>query len=410
VTGVLVFAAVILGLHAFFSGAEMAVVAADRLAIRRRAIAGSRTARILEDFLESPQQLLATVLVGTNLTIVTNSVVFSLAVIGQRPHAELLTVALLAPTMLVLGEIVPKTLGQQYADALAPRVAVPLRIASIAFWPLTWLLTRIVGAVTRLLKIDEPRALVTREELELLLRGPGAAGEITEAERRMIQRILDFRDATAGDVMVPLSEVFALAEDETLDEAAREVHDKRHTRIPIYRQRIDEIVGVAHSFDLLKAGTRSGAIGELGVPPLYAPESQLAVDLLLHLQRAGQGMAVVVNEYGGATGIVTVEDLLEQVVGPIEDEHDFAEPSPIRPEAPGVWRVQGRTAIAQVNHTLRTALPEQEEFSTLAGLILDRLKRIPRESETIRVGNVVLTVVGVSDRAIEEVRLRVLRR
>ncbi|HJZ87175.1 MAG TPA: hemolysin family protein [Polyangia bacterium] len=411
-TGALIVAAICLLVEAFFSGSEMAVVAADRLKLERLATAGSRGARILVRFLEQPQRLLATTLVGTQLAVVTATIVITVQVLTNprlEPRAELLTIGLLSPVLLIFAEVVPKTLFQQHADAIAPRVAWPLALASLAFSPFVFVMTRFTQAVTRVLRIEEHRAVITREELELLLRAPTAEGEITEGERRMITRIFDFGETTVYDVMVPLSEVFALPDDASLDEAVREVQEKRHTRIPVYRERVDQIVGVVHSFDLLKAGARTGSVGELAKPGIYVPEGQAAIDLLVRLQRERQGMAVVVDEYGGAIGIVTIEDILEEIVGEIEDEYDTVGPSPIRQEGPGLYRVQGRTSIAQVNQATRAQLPEGEDYETVAGLLLDRLKRIPREGETVRVGNAVITIVGASERTIEEVRIKIRR-
>jgi magnesium and cobalt exporter, CNNM family len=408
----LIIAGCCLLVEAFFSGSEMAVVAADRLKLRRMASAGSRGARILMHFLEQPQRLLATTLAGTQLAVVTSTIVVTTVLMGHptlAPHAELLTIGILSPVLLIFGEVVPKTLFQQNADRIAPRVAWPLALASVIFAPLVFVMSRFTQAVTRLFGIAEQRSVITREELELLLRAPTAEGEITEGERKMITRIFDFGETTVYDVMLPLSEVFALPDDASLDEAVREVQEKRHTRIPIYKERIDQIIGVVHSFDLLKAAGKQGTVGELAKPCIYVPEGQAAVDLLVRLQRERQGMAVVVDEYGGATGIVTIEDILEEIVGEIEDEYDRAEPSPIRQEAAQTWRVLGRTPISQINQVTRAGLPEGEDYETIAGLLLDRLKRIPREGETVRMGYATVTIVGASERAIEEVRIKVRR-
>jgi CBS domain containing-hemolysin-like protein len=396
--------------EAFFSGSEMAVVAADRVKLRRLANAGSRGARILEHFLAAPQRLLATTLVGTQLAVMTSTIVFASAVMARpvlSQLGELVTIGILSPVLLILGEVVPKTLFQQHADAIAPRVAWPLWLASLLFAPAVFVMGRFTQVVTRWLGIAEPRSIITREELELLLRAPTADGEISEGERRMIRRIFDFGDTTAADVMVPLSGVFALPEDASIDEAVHEVQDKRHTRIPIYRERVDQIVGVAHSFDLLKQGAKDGVVGELLRPCIFVPEGQSATDLLMRLQKERQGLAVVVDEYGGAVGIVTIEDLLEEIVGEIEDEYD-REPPSIRQESAGLWRVMGRTPVTQVNQALRMHLPEGE-YETVAGLLLDRLKRIPRVGEAIRIGGATITILQATERAIEEVRIRMKR-
>jgi CBS domain containing-hemolysin-like protein len=317
----------------------------------------------------------------------------------------------LTPVTVVLGEIVPKAIAQQHADWMARKLVYPLWLGSRVLQPLVYLLTRFSGWSIRALRVPE-RKLVTREELELLLKGPAAAhasGEITEGERKMISRIFDFNDTTVDDVMVPLSDVVAVSEDATLEAAAQEVEDKGYTRLPVYRERIDRIVGTVHAFDLLKAGRGDVKLGQIMRAPMFVPKSQAAVDLLVELQRARQGMAIVVDEYGGAVGIATVEDILEEIVGEIEDEHDVA-PSPVRKEAEGVWRVSARTTIAEVNRLLRVELPEGEDYESLAGLVLDRLKHIPREGESVRFGQVLVKVTRASARAVEEVQIRVGRR
>ncbi len=403
---------VCLVLEAFFSGSEMAVVSANRTQLRRRAADGDRAAQLTLEFIAEPQRLLATTLLGTNISVVVSTTVVTLAFLS-RGHQEWNAVLVLSPTLLVLGEIVPKTLFQQHADRWVTRVIYPLRWFASIFTPAVYVLGRVTALVTRALKVEERRALVTREELRLLLEasedGAGAPTAIPEAERSMITNVLDFGDTTVYDVMVPLSEVTALPEHATLEEAVTEITDKQHTRIPIYRERVDQIVGVLHAFDVLTneaAASRPQSVAELARPPIYVPEAKPTVDLLVELQRAGQQLSVVVDEYGGATGICTIEDILEEIVGEIEDEYDRG-PSPIRLEGPGLWRVQAKTSIAQVNETMKISLPEGEDYETIAGLILDRLKRIPREGETLRLGPVTITIIGASDRAIEEVRIRV---
>jgi len=398
-------------LEAFFSGSEMAVVSASRSALRRKAGEGDRAAKMTLEFIEHPQRLLATTLLGTNISVVISTTVVTLALLDRGARGELLTVALLSPTLLILGEITPKTLFQQHADKWVTRIIYPLRWASIVFAPLVYVLGRATAVVTRLLKVEERRALVTRDELRLLLdasEGDASLTAIPEAERSMITNVLDFGNTTVYDVMVPLSEVTALPEDASLEDAITEVTDKQHTRIPIYRERVDQIVGILHAFDILTAEVagRQGTVAEFARPPLYVPESKPTVDLLVELQRAGQQLSVVVDEYGGATGVCTIEDILEEIVGEIEDEYDRG-PSPIRLEGPGLWRVLAKTSIAQVNESLKISLPEGEDYETIAGLVLDKLKRIPREGETLRLGPVTITIIGASDRAIEEVRIRV---
>jgi CBS domain containing-hemolysin-like protein len=408
VIGPVVIVAVCLLLEGFFSGSEIAIVSADRIKVRQRAAAGDRAAALLEAFYESPQRILATTLVGTNFSVVTATVVLTLALLA-RGRPEWLPVAILSPTLLTFGEVIPKTLFQQNADRLAPRVIRILWLISGLVTPVWWLVGRVAAAVSRLLGVKQQRSLVTREELKLLLKGTATGpqkSEITDGERRMIRNIFEFGDTTVADLMVPLSEVFALPDGASLEVAAREARDKRHSRVPIFHERVDRVVGILHVFDLLRAGAKAGTAGELMRPPIFAPESQPAASLFRRMQRERQGMAVVVDEYGGAVGVVTIEDILEEIVGEIDDEYDRAEPMPITTEAPGVWRVAARTALSVVNGTVGLQLPASEDYESLGGFVLDQLKRIPRVGEQLRVGGVTIEVTRASERAVEEVLIR----
>jgi len=395
----------------FFGAAELSVISADRIALRKDAEGGSRTALLLEKFLENKQRFLATTLFGTQLSVIASTVTMTYALHKVvSPHrAELYLLACMTPILVIFGEIVPKTIGQQSADRWARRLVYPLWFASKLFLPVVGPLTKLSTVIMRKLGIAE-RKLVTREELEALLKTPASKrGEITEGERRMISRIFDFTDTTVDDVMVPLSDVVALAETGDLSTAARQIEESQYTRFPVYRERVDRIVGTVHAFDILKAGRSEHKIGMLARAPIFVPGNQPAVDLLVELQRARQGMAIVVDEYGGAVGIATIEDILEEIVGEIEDEHDVAAQN-IRKEAEGVWRVTARTAVREVNRQLRLELPEGEEYESMAGLVLEKLRHIPREGESVRFGNVLVKVFKANERAVEEVQVRLGKR
>jgi CBS domain containing-hemolysin-like protein len=409
-------AAICLVTEAFFSGSEIAMVSADRVRLRRQAQAGDEGSRLALRFLEAPQRLLATTLLGTNISIVTATTVMTLAFIGE-PGGEAMAVALMTPVFLIFAEVVPKTIFQQNADFLAPRIVYPLRLASWLFAPALWALGFVIAAVARLFHVEERRALVTREEIVHLLDAEdgndGGTGleSISEGERDLIRSVLDFGERTVYDVMVPLSEVTALPEDASIDEAAAEIVDKQHTRVPVYRERVDQIVGVLQAHDVLaaEAAGRKGTVADLAKPAIFVPEAKPTADLLADLQRQKVHLVVVVDEYGGATGICTAEDILEEIVGEIDDEYDKAPPT-VRAEGPGLWRVLGRTKITDLNTELCLDLPEGEDYESVAGLLLERLKRIPREGESVRLGDVTITVLSTSERAIEELRIRVVKK
>jgi putative hemolysin len=395
-------------IESFFSGSEIAMVSADRTKLRQRAAAGDRGAALAERFLERPQVLLATTLLGTNMATVTFSVTVAMALLyGDYARAELLAVAMVTPMTLIFGEVIPKTIFQQHADRIVTKIVYPLRVISLVLRPAVWGMGAFAGAMNRLLGTEGGRAFITREELALLIesRGEGKS-EITEHEREMIANVFELSDAAVHDVMVPLSEVTALPEDTTVGEAALEVADKQHSRMPVFRSRVDDIVGVVHVFDLLQQGPagKGKTVGEIARAATFVPETMPAVDLLVELQGAGNHMAIVVDEYGGAVGVVTVEDILEEIVGEIDDEYDDEE-SPIRLERAGVWRVEARTSVARINEEIDLGLPESDEYETIAGLMLERLRRIPEPGESIALGNVTIRVVAASDRAVEQVQI-----
>lgn len=408
-TTVIIIAAVCVLIEAFFSGSEIALVSASRAKLRSKVRAGKRGASLAERYLDAPQILLATTLLGTNMATVTFSVTVTIFLVqGDYGGGELLAVLLVTPVTLIGGEVIPKTYFQQRADELVTSLIYPLHFASLVLRPFVLILSAFAKLMSKLVGADTQRAFVTRQELSLLLEANEgqASTEITDAERSMITNILEMSDETVGRVMLPLSETTALPEDTTVADAIREVADKQHSRMPVYEDRLDNVVGVLHVFDLLqvKPGERDQAIKDIARPVRYVPETLLAVDLLVELQGTGNQMAIVVDEYGGAVGVVTTEDLLEEIVGEIEDEHDDVS-SLIVAERAGVWSIQAKVSVERLNQELDLCLPEDDEYESLAGLILHRLRRIPRQGESVIIEDITLRVTRVTSRAIDQVQL-----
>ena len=408
---------VILGLcilfQAFFSGAEIALVSADKVKLRHRAEEEGHRERAILSFLDNPGELISTSLVGTNTCVVLSTVVATLGFLSWFPHnAELAALALMTPLVLIFGEILPKSIFQHYADPIAPKVIYALWFFRLLFYPMVAIGSWLSRSLLRLFRVDqEQKVLMSREELSILLRLPSREGEdrITAEERRMVTRIFGFKDTTVGDIMLPLSEVTAMPVTATLEEVAQEIADKQHTRLPLYRERIDQIVGIVHAFDVLRAeGTL--AVCDLCRPAIFVPESQPAVDTFLRLQREGQGIAVVVDEYGGATGIISIEDILEEIVGEIEDEYDEGGPDLIVREPAGTFRIMGKAPVAQINEMLKLNLPLSNDYESIAGLILDRIKRIPAQGETLSFDGATLVTTKVTERSVDEVQLRLGRK
>ena len=393
--------------QAFFVAAEVAFSACDRARLRSRAAGGASRARRAEKMVAVPQVTLATTLVGANIATLVAVLLVALQ-LGQHGESPLWAPLIVVPPLLVLGHLLPKAIVQGHADRMVDVLATPLRLASFVLRPFVVVVGGFAAAVTRVTRTDRKKAFVTRDELALLIESEPETDkpEITADEREMIANVFELSAYKVSELMVPLSEVTALPEDATVGEAALEVADKQHSRMPIYRSRVDDIVGIVHVFDLLQAWSRGvkSSLGGLGHPPTYVPETMKASDLLVQLQTEQQHLAIVVDEYGGAVGIVTIEDLLEIIVGDIEDEYD-TEPSPIRAERPGVWRVEAKTSVARLNTELELGLPESEDYETIAGLLIEKLRRIPDRGETLTFGALTVEVIEATDRAIEAVRV-----
>jgi len=393
----------------FFVGAEAALSACDRRLLRARVAGGDLRAKRTERMLAVPQVTLATTLVGANLAVLIAVLVVANE-LSVHDIAPLWSPVVVIPPLLVFGHLVPKALVQAHADAVVDSLATPLRLASFALRPIVAVVGGYAALLTRLTHTDRKNAFVTRDELARLIEIEPETDmpEITADERAMIANVFELSEYKVGELMVPLSEVTALPEDAAIDEAALEVADKQHSRMPIYRSRIDDIVGIVHVFDLLQAASRGkaegGTVASLAHPPIYVPQTMKASDLLVQLQSEQQHLAIVVDEYGGAVGICTIEDLLETIVGDIDDEYDI-EPPAIRTERPGVWRAQARTSVARINAELDVGLPESEDYETIAGLMIEKLRHIPAKGEALTMSQVIIEVVDATDRAIESVRI-----
>ncbi len=399
--------------EALFSGGEIALLSADKVKLRHIAEEmPARRSKIIHSFLDNPGVLITTSLIGTNLCVVLSSVVATLTFLRHYPEqAELFSLALVTPLVLVFGEILPKSIFQEYADFFVTKVVYSLWIFRLMVFPFvaagTWLSNRLI----KILPIERDKPVMSREELGLLLRLPSREGEdkITAEEKQMVTRIFDFKEHTVEDLMLPLSEVTALSVTATLDDVAQEIAEKGHTRIPIFEERLDQIVGIIHAYDVLRAET-GAELKDICRPAIFVPESQPAVDTLVRLQREGQGMAVVVDEYGGATGVITIEDILEEIVGEIEDEYDDTGPELFFKEGEGAYRVVAKAPVDRINEQLKLNLPLSEEYESLAGLILDLFKRIPEVNEEITIGRVSLTITKATERSVEEVLIKPTRK
>ena len=392
---------------ALFSAAEMLFIAANRLRLRHLGEAGNRNAsRYLESF-KQPERFLSAAMMGVTIAHVTASSVATWALV-PRVGAGAATVAVtlvLTPLMLVFGEVIPKAVAREWATALVLHLFRMFETATRALAPLSWSANTLVKGALAVFgyRRTTTRAFVSREELKLLLQLEPEEADVTSSEAEMIDKIFDLGETTVREVMVPMVEVAALPETASPDECVHLIAERGFSRIPIYADRIFNVVGVVTAMDLLRQGAEAREVRAFMRPATYVPETKRIDDLLREMQKARLQLVVVVDEYGAAVGIVTVEDIVEEVVGEIRDEHDRALDTVERlPD--GSYRVAGRVKIAELNEALDWDLPK-DDFETVAGLVLATVHRIPHAREILYVGRYTITVLEADERRVLTVRI-----
>jgi magnesium and cobalt exporter, CNNM family len=392
---------------AFFSAAEMSFIAANRLRLRHLAEAGNRNAaRYLESF-KQPERLLSTAMMGVTIAHITASSVATWALVpevGEAPAVVVTTLGL-TPLMLVFGEVIPKAVAREWATALILRLFRVIEIASRILAPINWTANALVGGALALVgrRPTSTRVFVSREELKVLLQLEPEEADVTSSEAEMIDKIFDLGETAVREVMVPMVDVVALPETATPEDCVRLIAERGFSRIPVYADRIFNVVGMVTAMDLLRHGATARDVRSLMRPASYVPETKRIDDLLRDMQKARVQLAVVVDEYGAAVGIVTVEDIVEQVVGEIRDERDRT-PDTVERLPDGSYRVAGRAGIDELNEALDWELPKGD-FETVAGLVLATVHRLPLVGEVLHVGRYTITVLEADERRVLTVRI-----
>ena len=393
----------------FFSVSETALFAANRVMLRHRRAQGDPRARAAYGLLNQASELLTMILAGNTTanvgaSVVATSIVFSLLGRGGE------WVAFLGTTLLVLivAEIAPKTLAARHADRLALTLAPSLTVLMRLSTPLIRVLSVAATALVRPFGgTITPRApLVTEEQLRFLVEVGEQEGVIQEEEREMIHSVFEFGDTVVREVMRPRVDIAAVPADATINGAVSLMSERGHSRLPVYEGTVDHIVGVVYMRDLIPAlrqGRLEQSVSEVRRPAFFVPETKKVDELFKEMQRRKVSVAIVLDEYGGTAGLVTVEDLLEEIVGEIQDEYDLEE-KPIQLVDANTALVNARIHIDEVNDLLGTRLP-MDEVDTVAGLVYALSGRVPAQGETIALPGATLRVEKTLGQRITRVRI-----
>ena len=416
-------------LNGFFAAAEFSIISIRKSRIAQLVSEGDERAMIVEKLQDDPHRLLAIVQIGVTLTGATASALAGVIAINYlhpllltidsafiqhiaEPLATTSMVALISYLLLVGGELVPKAIGLQYADPIALRVARTIhlisRVGALAVSFLTFsskLLMRLMG-----LRYGQD-TFITREEVQHMVLEGHETGVFSESEHEYIQNVFEFTHTCVREVMVPRTRMIALDLQMNRAELVRIILEAQYSRYPVYRDNIEEIVGVLHDKDIMGALVKGEELHLEQVirQPVFVPEGKKVNELLKEMQRTRNHMALVVDEYGGIAGLVTTEDLLEELVGEIEDEHDAGEPAKLVQQLDGSWLVDGLASIFDLQEPLGIKLEEAPLYETVAGLVLNELGHLPVQGEAVEWNGFRLICEQVTRTAVLQVRITALQ-
>ncbi|MEA3277566.1 MAG: hemolysin family protein [Pseudomonadota bacterium] len=400
-------------LKGFFSGSEIAIVNSDKLKLRHKAKQGDKGAALLLKMFRTPDVILGTTLVGTNLATVTISTLGALICIHLFGESgDFISVLLLTPVLLIFGEIVPKSIFQQKADTIVGTIIRGLRFFSYLFYPLIFVFSRVARFATRLVGGTSSRQnlFITREELRVLLDITEPSAGMATVDRKSIRRIIRFGDTTVGQAMIPLADVIGISETRKIGDAVRLVHKHGYNRLPLYRGNITNVKGVLTltTWNLLDETIGTQSMANYISPPLFLSPKQTIDQTLPLLQAREDHMGIVVDEFGSAIGILTMEDVFEEVVGDIDVGYDFDEYQPkrqyvIEQESESTFVMSGRAPISEINDILHIKLPVTEAH-TIGGLVIARLRRIAETGDSIEEEHFRFTVLEADPRTVIKVR------
>jgi putative hemolysin len=399
---------ILLLLSAFFSSSETAFLSSRRIRIRHLTEEGNKNAALIQKMMKEPDKVVAGVVIGNNIVnVAASALATSVAIDVFGSQGIGIAIGVMTFLILVVGEITPKGFAVKNAERLSLAFARPLYYITRALSPVATALNAIARAFTRLFggKLDRSPFL-TDEEFKTLLAMAEEDGSLEEDERERIYNVFEFSDTIAKEVMTPRTDMVCLDISASLEEARTTIVRTGFSRIPIYEENVDHINGILYAKDLLQYTDSNHKLQDIIRDPYFIPEMKKVDELLEEMQKKKVHLAIVVDEYGGTAGIVTIEDLLEEIVGEIFDEYDVTR-TPIRVIDEKTAIINGRVPIDEVNELLAISIPENG-FETIGGFMLDQLGRIPKEGEKISFDGVDFIVFKTNGVRIMKVKARKL--
>jgi len=411
---ILVFIVICIGLSSFFSGSEIALFSLDKITVKRLIKEKGKKGRLIESLLMKPSQWLITILIGNNLVNIAAASLATLLmtrlVSGAPGKAVGIVTGVMTFIILVFGEIIPKRYCQQHAETISVKVAGPILFLSIALSPIIKALNFFTQTILEVAGAKEVKKshLITEKEIHTLIDIGQEEGVLDKREEKLVHSALEFDEIKAKQIMIPRTKMACINEEAGLSELVDLIKKVGYSRIPVYRKYRDNITGVAYAKDLLNLFDQPGKnlkVKDIMHPPIFAPYTIHLAELLHQLQKERTHLAIVVDEYGGVAGMLTLEDLLEEIVGEIEDEYDRKEEK-VTIQKDGSALIKADTDIDEINEKLGTDLPEKTAaFESIGGFIFDQLGRIPGVGEVIEYNNLKITIVEADEKGVKKVKL-----
>lgn len=397
-----------LALSAFFSSSEVALIAINRVKVRTFVNEGRNGAEALAELKERPDHILISILIGNSIVIIAAAAIATAAAIEFFGSLGVgIATGVVTLLVLIFGEIGPKMYATRASENYALSVAPVILFLSKVLIPVIWIVERVNQSKTTK---GLPIPVVTEEEIKEWIDVGQEGGSIEEEEKEMLYSVLEFGDTTAREIMTPRIDVAMMEDTNTVDSALKLFNETGFSRIPVYHDSIDNIIGVLNvkdMFSVLLSGKTKTSINEIMYDPYFIPETKKIDDLLKELQVRKVQMAIVLDEYSSFAGIVTVEDILEELVGDILDEFDQEEPD-IQKVGEGVFIVDAQVWVEDLNDELDINLPIHESYETIGGLLIDRLGHIPHPGESAVINEAMATLVVVQMRGRRVVKVKII--
>jgi gliding motility-associated protein GldE len=411
----LIILVIFLAASAFFSGSEVALFSLDIRKIKKQFKSHSLKLKYIESLLETPRRLLVTILIGNTIFNVAASIVAVTIAIEVAPLIAIskelaitIQIVLLTMVILLFGELLPKVIASNNPVSFASLIVIPLYWVRVIVYPVVEIITELIQLTRKMLPTEKTKSILSKDEISDLAVVSQEKGALEDEEHEMIKSIVSFRQIIASEIMTPRVDIKAFSSDTDFEKVVETINTTGHSRFPLYQEDLDQITGILYAKDILPYlnGSKMNNLPDLSSmarKPMFVPKTKKINDLLREFQSQKTHIAVVVDEYGGTSGLITLEDIVEEVVGEIWDEYDKSEDS-IKVVDENKFIVLGKTSIDEVNETIGDEIiSEESDFETVGGLVFKNAGSIPREGYNFKIDNYKFTVQEVHRKRVKKV-------